>query len=130
MAQLLTPASDTKVQGVADYTKDVAVADQSANGEAAYATALAFQELVDQLVKDKGLNGLTRANLLNLLASKPTVSAEGILDSKSVLGTPNKCWVTAQAKNGEYVRVDPTDSGQFRCSDAAVVVIPASAVAP
>jgi hypothetical protein len=126
VSQLLTPPSDTKVQGVGNYVNDVAVADQSANGEAAYGTALAFQELIGQLVKDKGANGLTRQNLLTLLASKPTVTAQGILDSKTVLGAPTRCWVTAQAQNGDYVRVDPPDSGQFRCDDAAVVVLPST----
>jgi hypothetical protein len=124
VSQLLTPPSDTKVPGVASYTTDVAQADQSANGEASYAMGLAFQELIDKLVKDKGPNGLTRQNLISLLDSKPTVSAQGILDPKTVLGTWTKCWVTAQAQNGDYIRVDPAASGQFACSESGVVVMP------
>jgi hypothetical protein len=124
VSQLLTPPSDTKVTGVANYIKDVPVSDQSANGEAAYGVALAFQELIGKLVADKGPNGLTRQNLLTLMASNPAVSAQGILDSKTVLGMPTNCWVTAQAKNGDFARVDPPDSGQFRCSDSATVTLP------
>ncbi|MBV9596679.1 MAG: hypothetical protein JOZ87_07435 [Chloroflexi bacterium] len=59
------------------------------------------------LGQDKGPNSLTRQNLIALLDGKPAVSAQGILDPKTVLGSFVNCWVIAQAKNGTYVRIDP-----------------------
>ncbi len=124
ISQLLTPFDETSVEGVKLYRAGVTnEQDVSANGETAYAAALAFEDLVGQIVKTSGVNGLTRKSLLDLLATGPTVDTKGILDKSEVLGTPSPCWVTVQIQSGKFVRVDPEGVGTFTCNPAAVVKV-------
>jgi hypothetical protein len=124
ISQILTPFDETDVEGVKLYREGVTNdADVSANGLAAYASALNFEEFVNRIVETDGVNGLTRQALLDLLASRPTVTAKGILGEGSVLGQPNTCWVTVQAQNGQYVRVEPEGVGEFSCDPNVVVPI-------
>jgi ABC-type branched-subunit amino acid transport system substrate-binding protein len=124
ISQLLTPFDETDVEGVKLYREGVTnEQDVSANGETAYAAALAFEDLVGQIVTKDGVNGLTRQSLLDLLATGPTVDTKGILDKSEVLGTPSPCWVTVQIQSGKFVRVDPAGSGTFTCNPDAVVKV-------
>ena len=97
--------------------------DVSANGETAYAAALAFEDLVNKIVAKDGVNGLTRQSLLDLLNSHPTVDTQGILDASEVLGQPSPCWVTVQVQSGKFVRVDPEGTGKFTCDPNAIVQV-------
>jgi hypothetical protein len=124
VSQLLTPFDETDVEGVGLYREGVTnEQDVSANGETAYAAALAFEDLVGQIVEKDGVNGLTRQSLLDLLATGPTVDTKGILDAGEVLGQPSPCWVTVQVQSGKFVRVDPEGVGKFNCDPAAIVKV-------
>ena len=123
VSQLLTPWTDTGVEGVAAYLEAVSPADVSSNGETAYAAALSFQEIVEALVEEQGVNSLTRQNLLDALAAGPAVTAKGILAEGTVLGQPTTCWATVQVQGGVFVRVDPAGEGEFACDEDAVVQV-------
>ena len=124
ISQLLTPFDETDVPGVKLYREGVTNdQDVSANGETAYAAALAFEDLVDKIVTTDGVNGLTRQSLLDLLATGPTVDTKGILDKSEVLGKPSPCWVTVQIQGGKFVRVDPQGTGTFTCDPKAIVSV-------
>jgi ABC-type branched-subunit amino acid transport system substrate-binding protein len=124
VSQLLTPFDETEVEGVKLYREGVTnEQDVSANGETAYAAALAFEDLVNTIVEKDGVNGLTRQSLLDLLATGPTVDTKGILDASEVLGTPSPCWVSVQVQSGKFVRVDPEGVGKFNCDPAAIVQV-------
>jgi hypothetical protein len=124
VSQLLTPFDEIEVEGVGLYREGV-TDDQnvSANGQTAYAAALAFEDLVGRIVEADGVNGLTRQSLLDLLATGPEVDAKGILAAGTVLGEPNPCWVTVQIQSGEFVRMDPEGVGEFNCDPNAVVSV-------
>ena len=118
------PFDETDIPGVKAYREGVTNdQDVSANGETAYAAALAFQDLVNKIVTKDGVNGLTRQSLLDLLASGPTVDTQGILDKSEVLGKPSSCWVTVQVQSGKFVRVDPAGTGTFECDPSAIVSV-------
>ena len=118
------PFDETDIPGVKAYREGVTNdQDVSANGETAYAAALAFRDLVNKIVTKDGVNGLTRQSLLDLLASGPTVDTQGILDKSEVLGKPSSCWVTVQVQSGKFVRVDPAGTGTFECDPSAIVSV-------
>ena len=124
VSQLLTPFDETDVPGVKAYREGVTnEQDVSANGETAYAAALAFEDLVNKIVAKDGVNGLTRQSLLDLLNTHPTVDTQGILDAGEVLGQPSPCWVTVQVQSGKFVRVDPEGVGKFTCDPNAIVQV-------
>ncbi len=124
ISQLLTPFDETDVEGVGLYREGVTDEQNvSANGQTAYAAALAFEDLVGRIVETEGVNGLTRQALLDLLATSPEVTAKGILAEGTVLGEPNPCWVTVQIQGGEFVRIDPQGVGEFNCDPNAVVSV-------
>jgi ABC-type branched-subunit amino acid transport system substrate-binding protein len=124
ISQLLTPFDETDVPGVKAYRAGVTDdANVSANGETAYAAALAFQDLVGKIVQKDGVNGLTRQSLLDLLATHPTVDTQGILDASEVLGQASDCWVTVQIQSGKFVRMDPQGTGKFECNPDAIVQV-------
>ncbi len=123
ISQLLTPWTETDVPGVGAYNEGVAATSIGANGLAAYGAALSFQELVEGMVAKDGVNSLTRANVLALLATNPTVTAEGILADGTILNQPNPCWVTVQVQGGAFVRVDPEGVGKFNCDPAVNVKV-------
>jgi ABC-type branched-subunit amino acid transport system substrate-binding protein len=123
VSQLLTPWTDTGVEGVAAYLDGVEEANVSSNGLAAYGVGMAFQQIVEDLVAEQGVNALTRQNLLDALAAGPEVTAGGILAEGTVLGEQTACWSTVQVQGGEFVRVDPEGEGEFACDPEAVVQV-------
>ena len=120
---MLTPWTDTDVEGISNYLAAVDPGDVSANGVAAYAAALSFQEIVEGIVAEDGVNGVTRAAVLAKLAAGSPVTAEGILAEGTVLGEANSCWVVNQITGGEWTRVDPAEAGQFTCDDNVTVTV-------
>ncbi len=125
VSQLLTPFDETDVPGVKLYREGVTnEQDVSANGETAYAAALAFEDLVEQ---DRRQGRRQRAH--PSVAPRPAQHAsrrstrKGILDASEVLGQPSPCWVTVQVQSGKFVRVDPEGTGKFTCDPNAIVQV-------
>ncbi len=118
-----TPWTDLEQPSVAEYMSSVDIEQVSSNGITTYAAGRAFEELMATIVDQHGVNGVTRANVLDLLRSKPEVSAGGLLGPGSVLGENSQCSVSVQLTDGEFVRVDPTDVGGFTCDPSELVTV-------
>ncbi len=122
----LAPYDETDIEGVGMYRERVADEDVSANGLTAFGAGLIFEELVNQVVADSGVNGLTRQALLDALASGPSVASKGVLDDSTIPGKLNTCWTTSQARTGAFVLVDPPDPGTFNCDPDVIVRVTGS----
>ncbi len=117
------PWSDLDQPEVAEYMSSVDIEQVSSNGIVTYAAGNAFEELMATIVEEHGVNGVTRANLLDLLRSGPEVTAGGLLGPGSVLGQNSSCSVTVQLTAGEFVRVDPAGVGEFVCDPSELVTV-------
>jgi ABC-type branched-subunit amino acid transport system substrate-binding protein len=92
--------------------------------ELAWESALLFRDAVTALVKTKGVNGLTRANLLESLKGIHTWNADGIRgqsDPGNHIGTA--CFALLQVKNNKFVRVFPKKKGTLDCNAKNVAVV-------
>jgi hypothetical protein len=86
-------------------------------GAQAWASGVLFQDAVDNIVKQNGVNGVTRKALFDQLNTAFTkFDANGMIGTVDVSGrhtTP--CYALMQVKGGKFVRVQPTKPGTFNC---------------
>jgi hypothetical protein len=86
-------------------------------GAQAFAAGELFAKVVDDIVADKGPNGITRAAILEDLAKIHDFDAGGMIPSTDVGAKGSSaCFVLMQVKDGKFVRVQPTKKGTFDCS--------------
>ncbi len=86
--------------------------------------AVAFRDAVEAVVADHGVNGLTRANLLEALGSIHEFDADGMYSTVDLAGrTPTSCHVLNQVQDGKFVRVFPKKPGTFDCPKNGVVEV-------
>jgi hypothetical protein len=91
-----------------------------------WTAGLFFRDVVNNVVKASGNNGLTRARFLEEAAKihdfKAEVGGQGMLGPTDVGGKQlNGCFVLTQVKNGKYVRVFPKEKGTLNCDSKNVV---------
>ena len=79
-------------------------------GAQAWQAAIAFQQVVNQIVQDQGPNAITRANLLAGLEGLDDFTADGWSGAKSLRGL-SPCFVLMQIQDGEFVRGLPRGAG-------------------
>lgn len=90
----------------------------------AWAAAIAFRDAVNAVVEKSGVNGLTRAALLDALNNIHEFDAEGFFGRIDLAGrkvTP--CHVLNQVQDGKFVRVFPKKPGTFDCKARNVVQV-------
>jgi Periplasmic binding protein len=92
----------------------------------AWTAGLFFRDVVNNVVKADGNNGLTRARFLEEAGKihdfKADVGGQGMLGPTDVGGHQlNGCFVLTQVKNGKYVRVFPKEKGTLNCDAKNVV---------
>jgi Periplasmic binding protein len=94
----------------------------------AWTAGLFFRDVVNNVVKAHGNNGLTRARFLEEAAKihdfRAEVDGQGMLGptdvgSKKVTG----CFVLTQVKGGKYVRVFPKEKGTLNCDSKNVTTV-------
>jgi ABC-type branched-subunit amino acid transport system substrate-binding protein len=97
-------------------------------GAWAWASAIALQQVLSDVVKKDGVNGVTRANLLAGLEKLRGFNADGMIATTDV-GTKalSPCFMLAEWRNGKYSRVYPTKKGTFDCNKSNVITFPAPA---
>jgi ABC-type branched-subunit amino acid transport system substrate-binding protein len=81
-----------------------------------WASAIAFQQVLEAAVKKDGVNAVTRANLLAGLKNLRSFDAGGMIGTADVGGkiaTP--CFMLVEWKNGKYTRVHPKKKATFDC---------------
>ncbi len=92
-------------------------------GAQAWTAGLFFRDVVNNVVKADGNNGLTRARFLEEAAKIHDFTADGMLGPTDVGGRKvSPCGVILQVKNGKFVRVSPTKKGTIDCSGGVKTV--------
>ncbi len=82
-----------------------------------WVSTLLFQQAANQVVKDQGVNGLTRANLLTALKNTHSFDAGGMwgkMDPGAKANSP--CFMIATFDGKKYVRDYPKKAGTFDCT--------------
>jgi hypothetical protein len=82
-----------------------------------WVSTLLFQQAANQVVKDKGINGLTRANLLEALKNTHSFDAGGMwgkMDPGAKANSP--CFMIMTFNGTKYVRDYPKKAGTFDCT--------------
>jgi hypothetical protein len=81
-----------------------------------WVSTLLFQQAADQVVKDKGVNGLTRANLLTALGNTHQYDAGGMWGTMDPAGRKaSPCFMIMKFDGAKYVREYPKQTGTFDC---------------
>jgi len=94
----------------------------------AWTAGLFFRDVVNNVVKADGNNGLTRARFLEEAAKihdfRAEVGGQGMLGPTDVGGKKlNGCFVLTQVKGGKYVRIFPKEKGTLNCDSKNVTTI-------
>jgi hypothetical protein len=113
-------------KGVADYVKYTGKTKVAGLGVLAWAAGIELQQALQSVVKDKGNNGITRANLLTALKGMTSFDANGFIGTANVGGkVTTSCFVLTQVQNGKFVRVWPKKKGTFDCTKSNHVTVKA-----
>jgi ABC-type branched-subunit amino acid transport system substrate-binding protein len=116
-------------KSVAAYLKNVGGRDKADGfGAQAWTAGLFFRDVVENVVKADGKNGLTRARFLEEAAKvhdfTASVGGDAMLGPTDVGGHKvNACFVLMQVKGGKYVRVFPKQANTFDCNPKNVFTI-------
>ncbi|HMG26615.1 MAG TPA: ABC transporter substrate-binding protein [Acidimicrobiia bacterium] len=94
----------------------------------AWTSGLFFRDVVNNVVKANGNNGLTRSRFLEEARKihdfRAEVNGQGMLGPTDVGGKKlNGCFVLTQVKNGKYVRIFPKEKGTLNCDSKNVTTI-------
>jgi Periplasmic binding protein len=94
----------------------------------AWTAGLFFRDVVQNVVKANGNNGLTRARFLEEAAKihdfRAEVGGQGMLGPTDVGGHKlNGCFVLTQVKGGKYVRIFPKEKGTLNCDSKNVTTV-------
>jgi ABC-type branched-subunit amino acid transport system substrate-binding protein len=116
-------------QGVADYLKYTGKDKVAGLGVYAWAAGLELQQALQSVVKDKGNNGITRANLFTALKNMHSFTANGLIGTADIGGkVTSNCFILEQVQNGKFVRVYPTKKGAFDCKASNHVTVKADLI--
>ena len=103
---------------LAAYVKYVGGPDKASGfGVWGWVSTLLFQQAANQVVKDQGVNGLTRANLLTALKNTHSFDAGGMwgkMDPGAKASSP--CFMILTFDGSKYVRDYPKKAGTFDCT--------------
>src|SRR5262249_12234441 len=104
-------------KSVNNYLKNLSSRDQADGfGAQAWTAGLFFRDVVNNVVKADGNNGLTRARFLEEAGKIHDFTADGMLGPTDVGGRKlSPCGVIMRVKGGKFVRVNPTKKGTFDC---------------
>jgi len=119
------PFEDAKQnKSVDNYLKNVGGKDHADGfGAQAWTAGLFFRDVVNNVAKADGNNGLTRARFLEEAAKVHNFTADGMLGPTDVGGRKvSGCGVILQVKGGKFVRVTPSKKGTVDCSGGSKTV--------
>jgi ABC-type branched-subunit amino acid transport system substrate-binding protein len=113
---------------VANYLKYTGRDKVDGYGVWGWASAIALQEVLEDAVKEHGVNGVTRANLLAGLQELHSFDAGGMIGVSDVGNkVMSPCFMLAQWKDGKYTRVHPKKKATFDCKKSNTVTFPSVA---
>ena len=88
-------------------------------GADSWAAAVLFGQVVDQIVATDGPNALTRAKVLETLATVQDFDANGMFGTIDIGNrVPSKCFVVLKWDGKAFIRVHPEQRGTFDCDQA------------
>jgi ABC-type branched-subunit amino acid transport system substrate-binding protein len=118
VSTLFLPFEEAKYNpALANYLKYTGKDKADGFGIQAYASGLLVSQAVDNIVKAKGVNGVTRKALFGQLNTINNFDAGGMLGKTNIAARQvSPCYVLTQVRNGKFVRVAPTKKGTFDCS--------------
>ena len=119
------PFEDAKQnKSVNNYLQNVGGKDNADGfGAQAWTAGLFFRDVVNNVAKADGNNGLTRARFLEEAAKVHNFTADGMLGPTDVGGRKvSGCGVILQVKGGKFVRVTPSKKGTVDCSGGTKTV--------
>jgi substrate-binding family protein len=118
------PFEDAKQnRSVNNFIKNVGKDNADGFGAQAWTAGLFFRDVVNNVVKADGNNGLTRARFLEEAAKVHDFTADGMLGPTDVGGRKvSGCGVILQVKGGKFVRVTPSKKGTVDCSGGTKTV--------
>jgi hypothetical protein len=91
-------------------------------GAQAWQAGMLFKEVIDSIVESDGVNGITRAKIIEALEAKDDFTADGWMgDEGKDLKGMSPCFVVLQIEGGEFVRRFPEEAGTLECDGANVV---------
>jgi ABC-type branched-subunit amino acid transport system substrate-binding protein len=120
----LDPEEQDAVPAVKTFVD--AVGADKANGFAiqAWTSALLFEQAVEQVVAKDGVDGLTRAAVLEQVATIHDFDADGLMGPTDVgRRIPSPCIVNVQVQGDAFVRVAPTKVGEMDCTKSNITVV-------
>jgi hypothetical protein len=92
-----------------------------------FESVLAFRDAAKATVAKNGVNGLTRANLLDGIKSLTDFNADGMAGTRSFkTGKITDCFAMVQFKDGKWTRVYPTKKGTFDCKPSNLTTVKAN----
>ncbi len=88
-------------------------------GSYAWLAGLLFRDSVNAIVERGGVNGLTRAALLEQLRNTHAFDGDGMWGTTDVGNhVPSSCFVLTQVKQGDFKRVYPKRPGTYDCKNS------------
>ncbi len=105
-----------------NYVNGVGANKVDSFGAQAWQAAVAFDQVVNQIVTKSGPNSITRSAILAGLKNETAFTANGWMGEKNLRGF-SPCFVIMQIQNGKYVRVYPTKPGSFDCNASNLTTI-------
>ncbi len=110
--------AETKANATAkNFVKYVGADKASGFAVWGWVSVLLFAQAANQVVKDQGVNGLTRANLLTALKNTHSFDAGGMwgkMDPGAKANSP--CFMILDFDGKKYVREYPKKAGTFDCT--------------
>jgi len=90
-----------------------------------WVATMLFKQAVDQVVKDHGVNGVTRADLLTALKNTHSFNAGGMWGTVDVAAkTGSPCFLILKFDGTKYVREYPNNVGTFDCKASNRTTVP------
>ncbi|MFO7591170.1 MAG: hypothetical protein R6X23_09775, partial [Acidimicrobiia bacterium] len=91
-------------------------------GAQAWASAIYFRDIVNNIVEAEGPNAVTRAAVLAGSSEINDFTADGMIAPTDVGDRrASECFALLQVKSGKFVRVHPKKKGTFDCKSADAV---------
>jgi ABC-type branched-subunit amino acid transport system substrate-binding protein len=87
-------------------------------GVGAWVQGLQFRDVINAVVKQYGVNGITRAHVLEATNALHSFDADSLIGGPTDIGArePGHCFVIMQVKSAKFVRVYPTEVGKLDCA--------------
>lgn len=107
-----------------DYVEAIGESEVDSFGAQAWQAAMLFKEVIDEIVETDGINGITRARMIEILDTKDDFTADGWLgDAGKDLSGMSNCFVILQIEGGEFVRRFPEEPGTLDCNDDNIATV-------